>query len=164
GGGPVVTIGAAGAASEPIVSIAGVTVTGGLSESNPLGGTAFAVGGGIEIPGAAGEATGATGSIGDSVITGNRGTPRTLSSPPGLCGSRACAFALGGGIDNFGALTLTDARVTDNVAGSTETDRSVATEADGGGIYNHPQGFLTLRHSVVSDNRAAATAANAQFS
>jgi hypothetical protein len=164
GGSPVITIGAAGAASEPIVSIAGATVTGGLSESNPLGGTAFAVGGGIEIPGAAGDATGATVSISDSVITGNRVTPRTLSLPPGLCGSRVCAFALGGGIDNFGALTLTDTRVTDNVAGSTETGSSVATEADGGGIYNHPQGILTLRHSLVSDNRAAATAANAQFS
>lgn len=164
GGGPVVTIGAAGAASEPIVSIAGVTVTGGLSNSNPLGGTAFAVGGGIEIPGAAGDRTGATVSISDSVITGNRVTPRTLSMPPGLCGSRACAFALGGGIDNFGALTVTDTRVTHNVAGSTATDSSTATEADGGGIYNHPQGILTLRRSLVSDNRAAATATNAQFS
>src|SRR5262249_23385310 len=55
-------------------------------------------------------------------------------------------------------------RVSERVTGAPETDRSVATEADGGGIYNHPQGFLTLRHSVVSDNRAAATAANAQFS
>jgi hypothetical protein len=124
----------------------------------------IAVGGGIEIPGSAGNGAGATVSITDSVVTGNRATPLTLSTPPGPpCGAQACALALGGGIDNFGVLTLANTRVTDNAAGSTATDTSVATEADGGGIYNHPQGTVTLEHSVLSGNRAAVNPPNGQF-
>jgi hypothetical protein len=164
GGGPVFTVGVGGAAGEPTVSIARVTITGGLSNSNPFGGTVIAVGGGIEIPGAAGNGTGATVSITDSVVTGNRATPLTLSTPPGPpCGPQACALALGGGIDNFGALTLTNTRVTDNVAGSTPTDASVATEADGGAIYNHRQGTVTLKDSILMGNRASVSAPNGRF-
>jgi hypothetical protein len=165
GGGPVLTIGVAGALSEPTVSIARITITGGLSNSNPFGGTVIAVGGGIAIPPAAANETGATVSISDSMISGNRATPLPLSTPPGPpCGSQACAFALGGGIDNSGALTLTDTRVTDNVAGSTSTDASVATDADGGAIYNHRQGTVTLQHSVLTGNRAAVSLPNGKFS
>jgi len=83
GGDHVLTIGAYGAASEPTVSISGVTVTGGLArsspESIPLFGKAgvWATGGGIEIPPGANLAVGATVTITDSVIN----TDPAMSTP-----------------------------------------------------------------------------------
>ena len=69
GGGPVVTVG--DGVSKPTVSISRVTITGGLNDS-----TGVAAGGGVAIPPlAAGNATGATVSISDSVISGNRAPP-----------------------------------------------------------------------------------------
>jgi hypothetical protein len=167
GGGPVVMIGDLSGRAAPTVSIGGVTITGGLTTGSG-GETWVAEGGGVVIPGPdTGNATAATVSISDSVITGNRASPLTVilpSDPPGPpCGSRVCSFASGGGIANAGFLTLTDTRVTDNVAGSTTTDPSAATDAGGGGISNHPRGTLTLRHSVVSGNRAAVSGALAQY-
>ena len=57
GGGPVITIGTFGAASEPTVSISGVTITGGVTHSSFLavfaGDNVIALGGGIEVPPAA---------------------------------------------------------------------------------------------------------------
>jgi hypothetical protein len=159
GGGPVLTIG--DGTSRPTVSVTGVTVTGGLNTSDP--GPGFAAGGGIEIPPlAADNSTGATVTIADSIVTRNRANPLTVVDNHVLCSLGAppfetCAVALGGGIDNSGNLTLTDSEITDNVAGSTQTDDSVATVVRGGGIYDHPQGVLTLERAAVSDNAARAT-------
>jgi hypothetical protein len=157
GGGPVITIG--DGKSRPTVSVTGVTVTGGLNTSDP--GPGFAEGGGIAIPPlAADNSTGATVTIVNSVIAGNRADPLTVADNPVLCSLtpfEKCAVAFGGGIDNSGNLTLTDTQVTDNVTGSTATDDSVATVARGAGIYDHPQGLLTVVGSVISDNAARVT-------
>ena len=83
GGGPVVTIGVLDAPSEPTVTIEGVTITGGVTSASgrcgPTCGTnyeqATALGGGIAIPPAADGASGATVTIVDSVIAGNRVAP-----------------------------------------------------------------------------------------
>jgi hypothetical protein len=160
GGGPVITIG--DGTAKPTVSISRVTIRDGLNTSTPD--PAIAAGGGILIPPlAAGNATGAAVTISDSVIADNRVAPTELTGGAGPPCGRPCAFALGAGIDNSGMLTLLDTRVSGNVAGSTSSDTSVATEADGGGIFNHPQGSLTLRRTQITDNRAAVTAPNAQF-
>ena len=153
GGGPVVTIGEDGGVDPPTVSISGVTITGGLHDSTPL--PFAATGGGVLIPPSAGGAAGATVTISDSVITENRADP---ASDDQLLG---CPCAFGGGISNRGALTVTNTRITDNVAGATASDPSVAIYAAGGGIFSvGSQATLTLRHSVVSGNRAAVNPPN----
>jgi hypothetical protein len=174
GGDHVLTIGAYGAASEPAVSISGVTVTGGVArsspESVPLFGKAgaWAAGGGIEIPPGAHLADGATVAISDSVITGNRANPSTsipsgLSCPGGFPQGQ-CPFAPanGGGIDSWGALTLIRTAVTANTAGAAPGQPGTASDADGGGIYSR-QGSLTLDHAIVSGNRATATSPAGRF-
>ncbi len=174
GGDHVLTIGAYGAASEPAVSISGVTVTGGLAWSSavsvPLLGKAgaWAAGGGIEIPPGAHLADGATVTISDSAITGNRANPST-SIPSGLTcpdgfpqGQCPFAPANGGGIDSWGALTLIRAAVTGNRAGAPPGQPGTASDADGGGIYSR-QGGLTLDHAIVSGNGAAATIPAGRF-
>jgi hypothetical protein len=105
----------------------------------------------VWIPSGAGNSPGATVSISDSVIAGNRAAPETTDA---FCGF-PCAFALGRGIVNAGTRTVTDTRITDNVSGSTATELSVASYAAGGGIVNGVQGSLTLLRSFVNDNRAA---------
>jgi hypothetical protein len=155
GRGPVLIIGTFGAMGEPTVLIKGVTITGGLTRSSPesqkLVGKpgAFAFGGGIEVPPASRFKDGATVTITDSVITGNRASP-SATIPSGLPCGTDCPFALagGGGIDNWGRLTLNKVIVSHNHAGG-----PLASDADAGGIYT-PQGHLTLRHSVVTKNRA----------
>jgi hypothetical protein len=102
GGGPVLTIGVADAASEPTVTIDGVTVTGGaIGNLTPFSGR----GGGIYIPRAAGPSTGAAVTIRNSVIRGNSAAPRVAVESDDPC----CPFADsgGGGISNDGTLTLT---------------------------------------------------------
>jgi hypothetical protein len=168
GGGPVVTIGVLDALSEPTVTIKGVTITGGVTSSSgqcgPVCGTnyvqATALGGGIEIPPAAGSTTGATVTIRDSVVTGNRVAPTvTVPSVRATCSDLPCRFALsgGGGIDNWGTLTLTNTTVSDNEVGD-----PLASDAVGAGILNEA-GSLTLRNSVVKGNRAIASAPNGRF-
>jgi hypothetical protein len=174
GGSHVLTIGAYGAASEPTVSISGVTVTGGLArsspESVPLFGKAgaWAAGGGIEIPPGAHLADGATVTISDSVITANRANPRTsvpsgISCPGGFPQGQ-CPFAPanGGGIDSWGALTLIRTAVTGNSAGAGPGQPGTTSDADGGGIFSR-QGSLTLDHAIVSGNRATATSPAGRF-
>jgi hypothetical protein len=95
-------------------------------------------------------------SISDSVVTGNRAAPAEALP---LCG-HPCAFAAGAGINNAGTLTVTNTRITDNVAGATAADPSVASYAAGGGIMNGPQGSLTLTRSLVTGNRAAVSPPN----
>jgi hypothetical protein len=164
GGGPVLTIGAFGAAREPSVSITGVEVTGGVThssaQSEAVVGKAgvLALGGGIEVPPGRGFSDGATVTIRDSVITRNLVAP-SASVQSGLpCGS-ACPFALagGGGVDNWGSMTITNTVVSDNRAGGPLT-----SDADAGGIFS-PQGHLALRHSVVTGNRAVVSRPHGRF-
>ena len=76
GGGPVLTLGVAGAPNPPTISISGVTVTGGVATGD--GNITFvATGGGVRIPGSTPSTAGATVTIRNSVITGNRATPST---------------------------------------------------------------------------------------
>jgi hypothetical protein len=111
GGGPVLTIGRFGASREPVVSLRGVTVTGGVTHSSALSAAlvgkagVIALGGGVEIPPAAGFGDGATVQLRDSVITGNRVAPQA-TVPSGLPCGCAFAFAGGGGVDNWGVLTI----------------------------------------------------------
>jgi hypothetical protein len=164
GGGPVLTIGAFRAATEPSVSITGVKVTAGLTHSSAqsaavVGKTGvLALGGGIEVPPGHGFSDGATVTIRDSVITRNRVAPSAAVQSGLPCGS-ACPFALagGGGIDNWGRMTLINVLVSDNVAGG-----ALTSDADAGGIYT-PQGHLALRHSVVTRNRAVASRPYGRF-
>ena len=169
GGGPVLTIGVLGAATEPTVAIRRVRLTGGLTRSSahcgPTCGTDFeratALGGGIEIPPAADDATGATVTISDSVIAGNRVDPaETVPSVRSICPSGPCRFALagGGGIDNWGVLTLKNTKVADNRVGG-----ALNSEAVGGGILEEETGQLTLENSVVAANRSTASAPNGRF-
>jgi hypothetical protein len=149
GGGPVITIGVAFAASEPTVTIDGVTVTGGVTLGNLS--PDVARGGGIYIPRAAGPSTGATVTIRNSVIRDNR------VAPSGAVDSVASAG--GGGISNDGTLTLDHTLVTGNLV---DPAAGLTSEADGGGILDRAFGNLTLHDSVVTDNHAVATAPNGQ--
>jgi hypothetical protein len=157
GGSPVVLIGAPSPfpTTRATVSISGLTITGGVNDSFP--GRAVAQGGGLNITPTANPAggpglTGATVTIADSVITGNR-VDATDQIPPGFCGPRACAFADGAGIDNNGTLTVTNTQVTDNEA---DSPPGVATNVGDGGIFNHPAGVLVVRRSSITGNRVRA--------
>lgn len=171
GGGAVLTIGAFGAATEPTVTIDGVTITGGVTrsspESSPFVGqeSVVALGGGVEVPPGAGFTAGATVTIRNSVITGNRVAPvDTLPfGPP--CPDGACPFALaaGGAIDNWGTMLLANTTVSNNRVGSASGLSTVASDAEGGGIMSWPLTTLTLTNSVVSGNRTSATAPNGRF-
>jgi hypothetical protein len=170
GGGPVITIGEAQAPNPPTVSISRVTISGGFNDSKPesqVGPGHFAAGGGVLIPAGAGFSTGATVKVTDSVITGNRvtaGPPQPVCGlPAGPADGVPCSFASGGGIANWGTLTVTNTRIVGNVAGATPTSDSLATDARGGGIWNARDATVTLRHSVVTGNRSAVTAPNGRF-
>ena len=156
GGGPVLTIGAADAPSEPTVTIRGVTVTGGVTIGNlaPESGR----GGGIYIPRAAGPSTGATVTIRDSVIRGNTVAPRVAIDSGDPC----CPFADsgGGGISNDGTLTVADTQISDNRGNPAA---GLASNAIGGGILNRAFGRLTVTHSVVTHNHVVVTPPNGRF-
>jgi hypothetical protein len=170
GGGPVLTIGEAFATHEPEVTISKVKITGGHTTSSPLSKefvgkkNVIALGGGIAIPPGkfikAKEhfAYGATVKLTDSVITGNRVGPTTTApfGPP--CPGHPCPFAAagGGGIDNWGALTLERTEVSDNLAAG------VGSDAIGGGI-DSDQGSLDLRNSTITSNRAIASVPNGRY-
>jgi hypothetical protein len=163
GGGPVVTIGSFVGDNDITVSIDGVTITGGLNDSHPD--TSVVAGGGVWIPGSAGNATGATVTISHSVIAGNRVTASATIPPGGFSckGSPTpCAFVNGGGIDNSGVLTLDHTEVTGNTAGSAASP-GLESSASGGGIDNHRQGTLVLRHSTVSGNTAVVSLPDGAF-
>ena len=85
GGGPVITIG--DRHRRPTVSISAVTITGGFNDSKPesqFGPGFFTAGGGVLIPAAADHTIGATVTIADSVISGNR---VTAGPPQPVCGT-----------------------------------------------------------------------------
>lgn len=158
GGGPVLTIGRATDPTDLTVSIDGVTVTGGVNDSQP--GDAVTFGGGIWIPTSQLDhppfnGLGATVSISNSIITGNTVVSANVI-PPGFCGPRACAFNDGGGIDNGGALTLTNVQITNNTAGSTAAMPSPASDAGSGGVDNRFASTLVMHNCVVSGNHAVA--------
>jgi hypothetical protein len=170
GGGPVLTIGTFGASNEPTVSIDGVTITGGVTRSSPES-TPFigqegviALGGGVEIPPNADFTGGATVTISNSAITGNRVAP-TATLPFGPpCPSGPCPFALaaGGGIDNWGTLTLDRTTISNNRVGTASGLSTLASDANAGAIQNW-LGPLAIRNSVISGNQASASAPNGRF-
>ena len=171
GGGPVVTVGVPGDATPPAVSIAGVKVTGGRTSASPPtdfspGGTAQAFGGGVYVPPGAGGAKGATLSIRDSAISGNRAAPTTVMLPNDdqlpfwpTCPDDPCPYAEadGAGIDNWGDLRLTRTVVSDNEAGGPLT-----SDALGAGVWSD-LGSLTVVDSVLARNRSVVVAPNGRF-
>ena len=137
GGGPVLTIGTARASSEPTVAIDAVTITGGLTRSSwntSLGAGVFALGGGVEIPPNADFSGGATVTISNSVITRNRVAPSATAPSPGgaICPRGLCPFAQasGGGIDNWGALTIANSTVSNNSVGDAPGLSGLASDAE----------------------------------
>src|SRR5207245_288077 len=80
------------------------------------------------------------------VITANSAAPSAASS--------GVARAGGGGIDNWGTLSLANTTVSDNQVGG-----RLASHALGAGVLN--QGKLSLTNSTVSGNRATTTGSNA---
>jgi hypothetical protein len=171
GGGPVLTIGTFGAATEPTVSIRGMTITGGRTTSSPESVPfvdkegVVALGGGIEIPPADGFTTGATVTVSDAVITDNRVAPSaTVPVEELACPGGPCPFALaaGGGIDNWGTLTIERTTISRNRVGSASGLSTLASDANSGAIQNWA-GSLTIRHAVIAGNEAGATAPNGRF-
>jgi hypothetical protein len=154
GGGPVLTIGADGAATEPTVSISGVTITGGETHGD---GT-VAPGGGIDIPAAANRSPGATVTLSNAVVTGNRAEPTVSAAIGPPCPTGPCPYASGqgGGIYNGGSLTINSSAITDNLAAG------VSSDADGGGIWSG-FGSLSVANSLVARNRALAVIPNGRF-
>ena len=110
GGGPVITVGSFTATLEPSVSITGVTITNGVTESSPIS-TAYVgeegvivYGGGIFIPPTEDFATGATLTVSNSVITDNTAAPTTSVDAGFSCGTHDCQFAeAGGAVSTTGA-------------------------------------------------------------
>ena len=178
GGDHVLTIGAFGAPSEPVVSVSGVTITGGVARSSPLSDALFGVpglwagGGGVEIPPQANPPNappvdGATVTISDSVITGNRADPERAVSTPDLgppCPGGPCPFAaaVGGGIESWGRLTLAHTTVSDNTVGPAAGLPALPSDSDAAGILS-AQGSLAMTGTTVSGNRAIAAAPDGRF-
>jgi hypothetical protein len=165
GGGPVVTIGSTSTA--PTVTIANLTITGGVTTTNPHApecgldvpvcgpgyADATAIGGGIET------FAGTTVTLRDSVVSGNRATPaQTTSSVKATCASGPCPAAFGdaAGIDVWGTMALVDSAVSDNHA-------SAPAQSNGGGIAVHSGASLSLQGARVTGNSAAATAPTGRF-
>jgi hypothetical protein len=165
GGGPVVTIGSTSQA--PTVTIANLTITGGVTTTNPhapecgldvpVCGPGYpestAIGGGIET------FAGTTVTLRASIVTGNRATPaHTTSSVKATCQNGPCPAAFGdaAGIDVWGTMTLLDSTVSDNHA-------SAPAQSNGGGIAVHSGASLSLQGSRVTGNSAAATAPTGRF-
>jgi hypothetical protein len=164
GGGPVVTIGSA--TTTPTVTLARLTITGGLTTSNPQRpncgpdiptcgpgyADATALGGGIEA------FPGTTVRILHSVVTGNRAEPAlSTNSVKAICPTGPCPVSFGdaAGIDNWGTMTLIDSTVSDNHA--------AAVQSNGGGIVDEENASLTLRDSRVLANSASAVAPFGRF-
>jgi hypothetical protein len=126
----------------------------------------IALGGGVEIPQGEGRSLGSTVTITNSAITDNRVAPsRTVTSPSGAeCPGGPCPFAqaAGGGIDSWGTLTLEHTRVSGNSVGAVPGVKSLASDAQGGGIMSW-LGDLTIVDSTISHNEAIATPPNGRW-
>ena len=161
----MVTVGEAGDATPPIVKLAGVKITGGRVGE----GVFAAAGGGINVPvgGADFDSPGATLTIKDAVISGNRAMPTETLLPQSPeqeadwphCPGGFCAFAggFGAGIQNLGNLTLIRTTVSDNVAGG-----PVASDAAGAGIWSS-LGTVTIEDSALKGNRSVVGDPNGRF-
>src|SRR5262249_9083887 len=107
---------------------------------------------------------GATVTIANSVITGNRVAPSDTApfGPP--CPSGPCPFALaeGGGIDSWGTLTLTNTTISDNRVGSASGLSTLASDAVGGAIASR-LASLTITGCDIDGNHAGATGPNGRF-
>ena len=165
GGGPVVTIGSASAT--PTVSLANLTITGGMTTTNPQAptcgpdvptcgpgyATATALGGGVEA------FPGTTVTILDSVVTHTRAIPAlSVPSVRATCpGDMPCPASFGdaAGIDDWGTMRLVRTMVSDNHA--------EAVQSDGGGVVVESGASLTLRDSTVSRNSASAAPPTGRF-
>jgi len=79
-------------------------------------------------------------------------------------GNRKCPFALaaGGGIDNWGKLTLRNSTVSHNRVGTASGLSNVASDANSGAIMNW-RDTLTISNSVIDGNSATATAPNGRI-
>jgi hypothetical protein len=165
GGGPVVTVGEPGDPAPPVVKLAGVKITGGRVGDGEFAGA----GGGIDVPvgGEAFDSPGATLTVKDSVISGNRAVPTETRLPQSPeeeenwphCPGGFCAFAggFGAGIQNLGDLTLIRTTVSDNLAGG-----PVASDAAGAGIWSS-LGTLTIEASALRGNRSSVGDPNGRF-
>ncbi len=171
GGGHVLTVGTYGASHEPRVSIAGVTVTGGVARSSPESVPfvgehgVVAAGGGIEIPPGKKFGPGATMTIRHSVIAGNRAAPtHSLPLGPKCPGRPHCPFAMaiGGGIDSWGNLRLVRTTVRRNRVGHASGLSRAASDSDGGGIAAE-QGSLTVERSIIRSNAATSAVPKGRF-
>jgi len=172
GGGPVITIGSYGATIEPTVAISGMTITGGVTDTSPesiptIGEAGvIAAGGGIEIPPNADFTGGAVVTIANSVIAGNRVAPTAtvdgIPCPGRFDGFCPFAAAYGGGIDSWGSLTVINSTVSGNLAGSASGLSTLASDANGGGIYSE-RGDLTVTNTVIKDNAATASGPDGRF-
>lgn len=152
GGGPVLTLGTYNGATEPTISIDGVTVTGGVTTTSAESRDfveedgVFAYGGGVYIAPNADSSGGAIVSISNSVIAHNEATPTVALGCTEPCNH--FALAAGGGIYNAGHLTLKNTTVDHNVSGG-----PTASKAIGGGILSAQGSSLTVENSTVSNNR-----------
>jgi hypothetical protein len=170
GGGPVLTIGTLGDAARPTVSISGVTITGGVSRTSPLAARftvvtgAFASGGGIEVPPGPDLGPGATVTITDSAIIGNRVAPSATVSTGDACPAGPCQFAgaIGGGINSWGDLTVVRTSVSHNRVGNASNLSDLTSDAEGGGIA-HLVGDLTINDSSLEDNQVSTGTPNGRF-
>jgi hypothetical protein len=165
GGGPVVTVGELGDATPPVVKLASLKITGGR-----VGDGVFAdAGGGVDIlvGGEDQDQPGATVTIKDAVISGNRAVPTETRFPQSPeeeenwphCPGGFCAFAggFGAGIQNLGNLTLIRTTVSDNFAGG-----PVASDAAGAGIWTS-LGTVTIEDSALTRNRSVVGDPNGRF-
>jgi hypothetical protein len=175
GGGPVLTIGAVLAASEPTVSLSSLTIEDGVTVATPLSVAAvgaqgaYVGGGGIEIPPNAGLTGGADVTISNSVITSNM-VDSTAAVDSGfpcpadititcINGDIPFSQATGGGIDNWGTLTLSNSQVTNNKVGVPTGLANVTTDAYGGGIQSW-LGPVAISNTVISGNDVGASTPN----
>ncbi|MGD0442051.1 MAG: hypothetical protein ABSB52_15675, partial [Acidimicrobiales bacterium] len=165
GGGPVLTIGSS--TSTPTVTVSNLTITGGMSSGDPESPkcgpdiptcgpgytTAEALGGGIET------FPGTTVTIAHSVITGNQAVPAvTVTSVAAMCAAGVMCMTsegAGGGIDDWGTMTLIGSAVTDNQVSG--------LQADGGGITVELNASLSLQGSAVTGNSATAPSPDGRF-
>jgi hypothetical protein len=145
GGGPVITIGAFDATTEPTVTLDKLTVRDGLTTTVNLPGQTFpylAYGGGILIPYAHDRTPGATVTISNSVITHNRVEPSaSIPLPIGIAGN-----AEGAGIFNLGVLSL----LNDQITGNTATGANSSSD-NAGGVFT-AFAPLTMTNTNVTGN------------
>jgi fibronectin-binding autotransporter adhesin len=165
GGGPVVTIGSK--TSTPTVTLSNLTITGGISTTDPQSPncgpdlvtcgpgytTATGLGGGVE------SFPGTTVTIRHSVVTDNEAVPQvSVTSVVATCAlGMPCQSSqgAGGGIDDWGTMTLIGSVVTHNgVKGD---------QADGGGITVELSGSLSVQASAVTGNSATAPSPDGRF-